>query len=115
MKKLSILPLVLLVGCANEPIIDRKGVDETAYQQDLAECRAYAEEVDTPTETVKGGAIGAAVGTAVGTIFGDGRGAERGAGIGAIAGGSDGLTEAERRKERILYRCLKGRGYRVLG
>lgn len=115
MKKYGIALMLLLGGCAHEPIVDRKGIDEAAYQQDLAECRAYADEVDTPAETVKGGAVGATVGGIFGAILGDSGTAGRGAGLGGIAGGGEGLSEAERRKERILYRCLKGRGYRVLG
>ena len=111
----AVVSVVLLAGCASDPIIDRKGVDERAYQQDLAECRAYAAEVDTTSETIKGGAVGAAVLGTVGAIFGDSNRAERGAGAGAVLGGSRGMTEAEERKERILYRCMKGRGYRVLG
>src|SRR5690606_39285529 len=36
-----------LAACARsyEPIVDMKGVDQARYQQDLAECRAYAEQV----------------------------------------------------------------------
>lgn len=115
MKRLIFPGALLVIGCATEPIIDREGINEAAYQQDLAECRDYANEVNTPAETVKGGAIGAAVGTAVGAILGDRHEAGRGAGIGTVAGGGQGLTEAERRKKRILYRCMKGRGYRLLG
>jgi outer membrane lipoprotein SlyB len=117
MKMRKILPLAVLGlgACAHEPIIDRKGVDENAYQRDLAECRAYAAEVDTVGETVKSGAVGAAVGGAVGAILGNGHDARRGVGVGTVAGGGKGLTESERRKQRVMYRCMEGRGYRVLG
>jgi len=116
MKTLPLLAAVALAaGCASEPIVDRRGVDENAYQRDLAECRAYAQEVDTVGETLKSGAIGAAVGGVFGAIWGDGDVVERAAGTGAVAGGGQGLTEAERRKEKVMYRCLRGRGYKVLG
>jgi hypothetical protein len=116
MKTIPLLAVVTLAaGCASEPIVDQRGVDENAYQRDLAECRAYAAEVDTVGETLKGGAVGAAVGGVFGAIWGDRNMVERGAGTGAVAGGGQGLTEAEGRKEKVMYRCLRGRGYKVLG
>ena len=108
------LPL-LLMGCANEPIVDRRGVDEQEYQDDLAECRSYAYQVDTAGETAKAGAIGIAVGASVGAILGDSHDVEKGAGVGAVAGGAKGFRRAEPRKEKVLYRCMKSRGYRVFG
>ncbi|QLH40736.1 MAG: hypothetical protein HWD60_19825 [Defluviicoccus sp.] len=37
----------LCVGaCSSDPIIDTKGVDNAKYQQDLAECKQYADQVD---------------------------------------------------------------------
>jgi len=106
---------IVMAGCASEPIVDRRGVDESKYQRDLADCRSYASQVDTAGETAKSGAIGAAVGVAVGAIVGNSHDAKRGAGIGAVAGGSRGFNKAEHRKEKIMFRCLQGRGYRVLG
>lgn len=107
--------LMVIAGCASEPIVDRRGVDESKYQQDLAECRSYAAQVDTTGETAKSGAIGAAVGVTVGAIVGNSHDAKRGAGLGAVAGGSRGFSKSEHRKEKIMFRCLQGRGYRVLG
>ena len=111
----SVLSVSLLAGCASDPIIDRKGVDEARYQADLAECRTYANEVNTAAETGKYGAVGAAIGGSLGAIIGNSRDAERGAGIGAVTGGTKGFGRAEDRKERIVYRCLQHRGYKVLG
>jgi uncharacterized protein YcfJ len=116
--KKIILPaclLGLLSACAHEPIVDRHGVDEDLYHQDLAECRAYAEEADTLGETTKRAAVGAAIGTTVGAIIGNHHTAERGAGVGAVAGGTRGFRDAEHRKEHVLYRCMEKRGYEVLG
>ena len=115
MRMIAIIAATLIAGCASEPIVDRRGVDEAAYQRDLAECRGYASEVDTVGETVKDGAIGAAVGGIFGAIWGDSHTAGQGAGTGAVAGGGKGLTRAERRKEKVMYRCMQGRGYKVLG
>ena len=108
------LPL-LLMSCANEPIVDRRGVDEARYQGDLAECRSYAYQVDPAGETGKAAAIGVAIGASVGAILGDSHDAEQGAGVGAVAGGARGFRKAERRKEKVLYNCLKSRGYHVFG
>ena len=107
--------LALAAGCANEPIIDRRGVDEAKYRADLAECRAYAEEVNTAGETATSGAAGAAIGASIGAILGNSGDAAQGAGVGAVAGGSKGFSKAEHRKERVMYRCLEHRGYKVLG
>lgn len=108
------LPL-LLMGCANEPIVDRRGVDEAQYQGDLAECRSYAHQVDTAGETAKAGAVGVAIGASVGAILGNSQDAEKGAGVGAVAGGTKGFRKAENRKEKVFYRCMKSRGYRIFG
>lgn len=107
--------LLFLTGCANDPIVDKRGVDESKYQADLAECRYYAGQVDTAGETAKAGAIGAAIGASIGAIIGDSRDVEQGVGIGAVAGGSKGFNKAEHRKEKVMYRCMKSRGYRVFG
>ncbi len=114
MKKL--LPILLMIaGCANEPIIDTHGVDQAKYERDLAECKSFSEQVSVGKEAVEHGAIGAAVGAVFGAVLGDSSSVGRGAGAGAVSGGTGGATEAERRKERIVFRCLKGRGYKVLG
>lgn len=109
------LLLVPLAGCANDPIVDMRGVDPARLDQDLAECRAYAAQVNTPAEAAKHGGIGAAVGGAIGAIIGDSGTAGKGAGIGAVSGATKGAGRAEQRKERVVRNCLKGRGYKVLG
>ena len=118
MKTLSTLFILtlLLAACADKPriIIDRKGVDMTHYDQDLAECRSYADEVPVGKESVKGGVAGAVVGGAIGAIVGNSRTAERAAGAGAVAGTVRGATRSEREQQQVVKRCLTGRGYRVL-
>jgi outer membrane lipoprotein SlyB len=118
LKALRLIPIVgltILAGCANDPIVDKRGVSEAKYQKDLAECRSYAAQANTAGEVVEGAAIGAAVGAAVGAVVGNSDSAKRGAGAGAVTGGAQGGLRAEERKDRVLQRCLKGRGYRVLG
>ena len=44
---LSSLAVVITVGCAGasvRPIVDMKGVNEAAYEKDLSECQAYAQQ-----------------------------------------------------------------------
>src|SRR5882757_9959584 len=101
MRKLVVLmSLMAIAGCAGsyEPIVDTKGVDEARYQQDLLECRDYAEQVSVGGEAAKGVGIGAVLGGALGAIAGAfgggaGRGAALGAGIGGVAGGARGTAE----------------------
>ncbi len=112
---IGVASMLVLSGCANEPIVDRRGIDEATYEADLAGCRSYASQVDTAGETAKAGAIGAAIGASVGAIIGNSRDVEKGAGIGAVAGGTKGFSKAEHRKEKVMYPCLKSRGYQVLG
>lgn len=111
-----LLPL-LIIGCTatDEIIIDRKGVNMARYEADLAECRRYAQEVQTGRKTAKGAASGAVVGGVVGVITGDSsEAAARGAGVGAVGGGVRGAREGERDEVQVVKRCLRGRGYRVL-
>src|SRR5262249_3207361 len=76
----------LVAGCARsyEPIVDTKGIDEARYQQDLSECRDYAEQVNVGGEAAVGTGIGAALGAAIGAIAGAfGANAGKGAALGA--------------------------------
>ncbi len=106
--------VLLLVACASssEPIIDTKNVDMTMYEQDLAECKSYSEQVDTKTGVAKGAAGGGAVGGAVGGIAGGSVG--KGVGIGAVLGAAKSANRASDAKSSVVKRCLRGRGYKVL-
>lgn len=113
---IAIVPLILITaGCTttSEIIIDTKGVNMSAYEQDLADCQGYSEEVAVAEKTAKGAASGAVVGGAIGAVSHRSDAAE-GAGIGAISGGARGLNQGERDKMRVVKNCLRGRGYRVL-
>jgi len=118
MKHLSVVLVTLLAvaGCTttDEIIIDEKGVDMSAYQNDLAECKTYASSVKTGEKTAKGAASGAVVGGLIGAITGGSSGAAQGAGIGAVGGGARGAIEGEDTEVQVVKRCLSGRGYHLL-
>jgi uncharacterized protein YcfJ len=95
----------------DEIIIDKKGVDMARYEQDLAECRSYSEEVRTGEKVAKGAASGAVVGGLIGAITGD---AGKAAGVGAVGGGARGANEGSQDEVRVVKQCLRGRGYKVL-
>lgn len=112
-----VIPLVLILSaCAGDKVIvDMKGVNEQRYQQDLAECEVYSQQVNTGKTIAKRGTRGAVIGGAIGAIVGDGSSAAKGAGVGAVAGSARGSREAENKKTQVIQNCLQGRGYKVLG
>ena len=108
----------LLTGCnawQEEPIIDKRGVNQAQYERDLSDCRGFAAEADGTRAVIAGAATGGVIGAAAGAILSDGDAASRGAGAGAILGGTQGALRNVERRQRIVLRCLRGRGYRVLG
>lgn len=112
----TIITLVAVAtGCAAhpDPIIDSKGVDPDALAQDWDECEVYSQEVSVATGTAKGASLGAAIGALVGSIDGRGDVAEDAA-YGAVYGGTDSGLGADRDKQDVFKRCMRGRGYRVL-
>ena len=111
-----IATFLVLTACTttDEIIIDQKGVNMSAYQQDLAECQGYASGVKKEEKAARGAASGAVVGGLIGGITGGGSGAAKGAGVGAVGGGARGANEGERSEVQVVKRCLSGRGYRVL-
>jgi hypothetical protein len=108
-----LLLMATLAGCAAhpDPIVDTKGVDPEKLAQDWEECEAYTEQIQISQGVAKGSAVGAAVGAAAGAIHGD---AGDGAATGALLGGTRSGLQADRDKQRVFKRCLRGRGYRVL-
>ena len=107
------LGAVAIAGCAAhpDPIIDMKGVDPNALAKDWEECESYTQEILISQGIVKGGATGAVVGALGGAIEGD---AGKGAAGGALYGGTRSGLDADREKQKVFKRCLRGRGYRVL-
>lgn len=110
---LLILLSTAAIGCAAhpEPIVDTRGVDMVRYESDMADCKAYGEQIQIEKGVAKGAAAGAAVGTAAGAISGN---AAEGAGYGAIYGAADSAQLNDREKRRVVKNCMRGRGYRVL-
>ena len=111
----TIASILLVTACTttNEIIIDQKGVNMSNYEDDLADCESYAQQVPVGKKAAKGGASGAVVGGAIGSVS-DHRGTGEGAAIGAISGIAKGANEGERSQLRVVKNCLRGRGYRVL-
>ncbi len=116
MLKHRLIPLFAVASLAScaahpDPIVDTKGVDPEKLAADWEECERYTEEILIGEGVARGGATGAVVGTVAGAIDGDtGRGAATGALYGATRSGLD----ADREKQQVFKRCLRGRGYRVL-
>jgi len=102
-----------LAGCAAhpDPIVDTKGVDPEKFAQDWDECEEYTEQILISQGVAKGSAAGAAVGAIGGAIDDD---AGKGAAYGALYGGTRSGLDADREKQQVFKRCLRGRGYRVL-
>jgi len=88
------------------------------YQQDLAECQAYANQVspvqDAAVGAVGGAALGAGLGALTGAAF-KGVSVGEGAAYGAIGGGVLGLAggayTGHQNQRDVLNNCMRGRGY----
>jgi hypothetical protein len=114
--------LLFITGCSNghrygapdRVIIDTLGVDPYQYEVDLADCEDYAAQVNVSERTAGGALEGAVVGGVIGAVLGNHETAERSAGAGAVLGGVKSNKRARYEQDRIVKRCLKGRGYRVL-
>jgi outer membrane lipoprotein SlyB len=118
-----LIAVTVLGGCAQsyQPIVDTKGQDTARYQQDLYECRQYAQQVSPTGDAAIGGLGAAAGGAALGAIagailpgFGAGTGAAVGAATGGVVGVAGGATKGVTDQQRIINNCLRGRGYSVL-
>jgi len=125
MRRIGLVAVALLAlsGCAQtyNPVIDTQGHDSARYQQDLAECRQYASQVDPVGTTAVGAVTGAAAGAALGAITGAlvpgvsaGRGAALGAATGGVVGLGAGAYEGTTGQRQALTNCMRGRGYNVL-
>lgn len=111
----SLLIATLIGACAShpEPIVDTKGVNMAVYEQDLADCKSYAEQVRIEAGMARGAAAGAATGGAVGAIRDRGDVVEDAA-VGAVLGASKSGVHGAKEKDRVVKNCLRYRGYRVL-
>jgi len=118
----SFLCCGLLASCAtglldkavDQVIVDTQRLDLKEYQKDLSECDALAQQVDITKRTV-GGAIGGAIaGGVVGAIIGNSDTAQEVGGTTGVVGGVKGNIHARKEQQKVIKRCLQGRGYRVL-
>jgi len=134
--RLSALALIAglaLAGCARTqspvlyPNAKLQQVGKEQAEQDIEACRTLADDWVQSTagkDIAKGTAVGAAGGAAVGAVAGavSGRGAGTGAAVGAATGATAGAvhgaakqTEPSPVYKQYVNRCLKERGYEVLG
>jgi hypothetical protein len=113
---LTSLTLLLLAGCAADPIVDQRGIDPEQYALDIAECQGYADQVDTSKEVAKQAGLTGLVGGVLAGAFEHGRGVrgvEEGVGAGATIGAARGVGKATSKKERVMNQCMRARGYIV--
>lgn len=99
---------------SRDVIVDTEGVDYYAYQRDLAECRAYTDQVPVASRSATGAAGGAVVGGLIGAAAGNSSTAKRAAGVGAVAGGAGSAASGYTERQKVVRNCMIGRGYRVL-
>jgi len=113
---LTSLTLLLLVGCAADPIVDQRDVDPEQYAVDMTECQGYADQVDTGKEVAKQAGLTGLVGGVLAGAFEHGRGVQgvvEGVGAGATIGAARGVGKATNKKERVMSQCMRARGYIV--
>ena len=107
---------VLLSACAS-PDIDRSAAnfDETAYHDDLAECRG-----GSTTTFMVNGVAGALVGSALGAFEGAKSGAVSGGSaegaligsvVGSVIGVGVGTYKSVSKQDEEVERCLRDKGY----
>ena len=134
LRGLALCIIVGLVSCAGpKPILypndHLKAAGEAKAEQDIAECRAMAEEAGAEAEkgeaaeaaksTAVGAGVGAAAGAAGGAIVGS---AGTGAAIGAASGATAGFirwmfssSQPSGAYVNFVNRCLSERGYEPVG
>jgi hypothetical protein len=133
-KKVFILPFVLLVGCASAPtgpavlVLPGTGKSFDSFRSDDAECRNYAysqaggkaAEQAGSDSVAKGAVIGTAVGAVVGGAFGGSGGAATGAGFGLATGALAGASASHASSYTLQQRydigytqCMYTKGHKV--
>ncbi|MCS5593408.1 MAG: glycine zipper family protein [Porticoccaceae bacterium] len=118
----SILWCGLLAGCAtglmdktaDQVIVDTQGLDLNEYERDLSECDAFAQQIDISKRTVDRVIGGVVVGSVVGAILGNSDSAQKIGGTAGVVGGVKGNVQARKEQQKVIKRCLQGRGYKVL-
>ncbi len=112
--------IALLAGCATapgganyRPMVDT-GARIGVYEQDLAECQAYAERVVGAGAGAAGGAVAGALAMGILSAVLGGGGHGRWAAVGALSGAASGAAAGETNQRDVIRRCMAGRGYSVL-
>ena len=108
-------------GANTVPIIDAQNSPQ--LQADLAECQQFAAQRSVNGEVLSSALVGAGFGALAGSSFGGrpfsrrGRGENALAGslAGAAAGSAVGVFQGQAAQADIVYRCMAGRGYNILG
>lgn len=109
--------LFLLTACASRiAVVESSEVDREKLEQDMAECRSYAEELDDDGRVAEGIFVGALFAGIAEYIFsgGDEAFARGAAFIGGIDGGLHAASELDYEKSEVVKNCLHYRGYIVL-
>lgn len=121
MKRLLLSFLVatafLIQACASRiTVIDLANVDKGQLEQDMAECRDYADELDNDGRVAEAIVVGALFAGLSEFIFsgGDEDFARSSAFVGAIDGGLGASAELAHEKDELVKNCLSRRGYAVL-
>ena len=119
MKRVLLISL-LLTGCASAPLIDPKASKTPGnYYADQMECERIAEGISYPAEMAKAGALQAVLSAFMGAaLAGNNMSAVQGAQIGAVSGAlvgtGTGAYNAYSGRQKVVLKCLEGRGYKVL-
>lgn len=109
-------------GANTVPIIDAPNSPQ--LQTDLAQCQSLAAQYNGGgNDALAAAVVGAGLGALTGSSFGGRRFSNRGRGenalagalAGAAAGTGVGVFQAQGKQADIVYRCMAGRGYRILG
>ncbi len=110
---------VLIGGCSNtgadyRPIVD--GGASAAYESDLSECAAVADQRGYLNGDVQNAALlGTGLGAIVGGLSDGWGGALVGGVIGAAGGAGAEAWDTQDERKQIVKNCMKGRGHKVVG
>jgi outer membrane lipoprotein SlyB len=108
----------LLAGCQSTPrqrvVVDPTGIDQAAFDKDLAECTTLADDAGRNISTGPRVTGGLMIGGTMGGLGGGSRGAVTMGTSGALLGGSSAADQRRAATDQILKNCMRGRGYRVL-
>jgi outer membrane lipoprotein SlyB len=121
MKTICILLAAALVGgCASKPLIDPKASTTPAnYHLDEMECERISEGVSYGAEMAKSAALNGFISMLMGAALAKGTitpqtGAAAGLISGTAVGAGTGAYNTFDRRQKIVRKCLEGRGYKIL-